>query len=88
MKWAKKHLNWTWIIAVFSYFASWYVVDDEPLFPVFPVLVGGIWLGITVWVLSRKGQDVRWTIFPISAILLTNKRVKKPQGKRWVTFKW
>ncbi len=75
MNWFNKHLNWTWVLA---YALQFNTLGFETPIPFYSYLISIYFyicfLGITLWVISRKGRRWLWVLIPISAPFLRNKR--------------
>jgi len=79
MSWFKKHLNWTWVLAwlATSIGANIFLnisagLNNNYIIVLLIIIIG--YYGTTLWVLGEKGRSLIWTLFPISALLLENKR--------------
>ena len=75
MIWFNKHLNWTWVLACALQFTT--IGFETPI----PYLITHIFfLGITLWVIHRKGRCWLWILIPISAPCLSNERNNSKGG--------
>ncbi len=72
MKWAKKHLNLTWLISALLPFAT--IGCSSPILWAITTMLMVV---VTLFVLWEKNRNLMWFMFPISVLLLSNKRVKR-----------
>ena len=77
MKWFKRHLNWTWTMAMVVQFAT--IGFDSPI-PYIALHL--LFLGVTVWVIIQKGRRLAWILFPVSALFLSNEKEQTDMNKK------
>ena len=85
MSWFERHLNWSWVIALFGSalagqivgVVAWLIIPELP-----EDIVGGL-IGIirfvisfsaSLWVLAMKGRKVWWVFLPLAPVCLDNLR--------------
>jgi len=79
MKWFKRHLNITLclpilICCVATSFDAMISGDEATAFSVLATICYISFFILAIWVVEQKRRSIWWVIFPISVLLLNNKK--------------